>query len=75
LTMETHNDEPIDCTHPEVEIEELEQIIAPALTSNHNETLLAEPNDVELEIEELEQIIAPALTSNHNETLVSDQSR
>jgi tRNA threonylcarbamoyladenosine modification (KEOPS) complex Pcc1 subunit len=51
----------------ELNVEELEEVIAPALTQNHNETL-----DVDLNVEELEEVIAPALSPNHNETLVAD---
>jgi hypothetical protein len=51
----------------ELNVEEMEKLIAPALTTNHNETL-----DVDLSVEEMEEVIAPALTPNHNETLVSD---
>jgi hypothetical protein len=51
----------------ELNVEEMEEVIAPALTQNHNETL-----DVELSVEELEEVIAPALAPNHNETLVSE---
>ena len=58
-------------------IEELEEKIAPALASNHNETLVRDLT-VELEaifeqiVEELEIRITPMLASNHNETLVVD---
>ena len=41
----------------ELNVEEMEEIIAPALTKNHNETLLGEA--VELSVEELEEIVAP----------------
>ena len=52
----------------ELNVEELEEVIAPALISNHNETL-----EVELNVEELEEVIAPGrVICNHNETLVSD---
>jgi len=51
----------------ELNVEEMEEVIAPALTTNHNETL-----DVDLDVEEMEEVIAPALTTNHNETLFSD---
>ncbi len=51
----------------ELNVEEMEEVIAPALTTNHNETL-----DVDLSVEELEEVIAPALHPNHNETFVSD---
>ena len=51
----------------ELNVEELEEVIAPWPNSNHNETL-----EVDLNVEELEEVIAPWPNSNHNETLVSD---
>jgi len=51
----------------ELNVEELEEVIAPGLQFNHNETLA-----VDLEVEELEEMIAPGLQFNHNETLFSD---
>jgi hypothetical protein len=53
----------------ELNVEEMEAVIAPGLTNNHNETL-----DVDLSVEEMEEVIAPALTNNHNETLDVDLS-
>jgi hypothetical protein len=53
-----------------LEVENLEAVIAPKITVNHNETLVHD--EVELEVEEVEQVIAPKLAANHNETLVSD---
>jgi hypothetical protein len=50
----------------ELNVEEMEEVIAPGLASNHNETL-----DVDLSVEELEEVIAPA-SVNHNETLDVD---
>ena len=44
----------------ELNVEELEEVIAP-LATNHNET-------VELDAEELEEVIAPLGGTNHNET-------
>ena len=59
-----------------VEVEELEERIAPGLRVNHNETLVRDsdaiPGAVEIEIEELEPIIAPGHGINHNETLLRD---
>ncbi len=51
----------------EVELiaEEVEEVIAPGLSLNHNETL-----EVELNVEEAEEVIAPGIGLNHNETLV-----
>ena len=60
--METTNYEVID-----LNVEEMEEVIAPALNVNHNETFT-----VDLDVEELEEVIAPALSNNHNETLVAD---
>ena len=51
----------------ELNVEELEEVIAPGWTNNHNEMLT-----VDLEVEELEEVIAPGWTTNHNETLVAD---
>lgn len=50
----------------ELNVEELEEVIAPWWLQNHNETV-----EVDLNIEELEEVIAPA-TVNHNETLIGD---
>jgi len=52
----------------ELHVEELEAVIAPGLTTNHNETLVTE-----LEVEELEAVVAPGLMPNHNETLLSEE--
>jgi hypothetical protein len=60
--METANYEVID-----LNVEEMEEVIAPALTTNHNETFT-----VDLEVEELEEVIAPGFGPNHNETLIAD---
>ena len=54
-------------------VEEMEEVIAPGLTTNHNETLISD--QIELSVEELEEVIAPSLTHNHNETLVSDTNQ
>lgn len=51
----------------ELNVEEMEAVIAPALAPNHNETV-----EVDLSAEEMEEVIAPALSPNHNETLVGD---
>ncbi|MEP7271625.1 MAG: hypothetical protein ABI882_08965 [Acidobacteriota bacterium] len=56
----------------ELTVEELEEVIAPKLAVNHNETLISD--EVELRVEEIEEIIAPKLAVNHNETMVSDHS-
>jgi hypothetical protein len=52
-----------------LEVEELEAVIAPKITANHNESLVA--GETELNVEEMEEVIAPGIL-NHNETLVSD---
>ena len=49
----------------ELSVEELEEVIAPGITRNHNETL-----EVDLTIEEMEEVIAPGTRVNHNETLL-----
>ena len=68
---------------PRLQIVKLEPRIAPALTSNHNETLVREPAKTEhrpavqkpkVRIAKLEQRIAPGYSLNHNETLVRDRS-
>ncbi|MGH9800148.1 MAG: hypothetical protein ACRD82_07270 [Blastocatellia bacterium] len=40
----------------ELEVEMLEEVIAPALIDNHNETV-----EVDLSVEELEEVIAPGI--------------
>ena len=56
----------------ELNVEELEEVIAPKLAANHNETLVAE--EIELSAEEMEEVIAPGVRlANHNETLVADE--
>ena len=54
-----------------LEVEELEEVIAPRLSGNHNETLVGD--EMELNAEELEEVIVPGESLNHNETLVSDE--
>lgn len=51
-------------TDVELNVEEMERVIAPAFGLNHNETL-----EVELSVEEAEGVIAPGIALNHNETL------
>jgi hypothetical protein len=51
--------------------EEMEEVIAPKLAVNHNETIVTD--EVELGIEEMEEVIAPGMALNHNETLVGDE--
>jgi hypothetical protein len=53
----------------ELMLEEVEEVIAPGTTYNHNEALV-----IDLDVEELEEVIAPVVQLNHNETLVSDLS-
>jgi hypothetical protein len=55
----------------ELNVEELEEVIAPKLATNHNETLVND--EVELAAEEMEEVIAPILAANHNETIVNDE--
>ena len=54
----------------ELDVEELEEVIAPRLAVNHDETLVSD--EIELDVEELEEVIAPGTSYQHNETLVSD---
>ncbi len=65
---------PTDRLKMEIDIEELEPIVAPGERFNSNETQVVDPEDRELslEIEELEPIVAPGLKYNSNETLVTD---
>jgi len=51
----------------ELNVEEMEAVIAPGVVGNHNETV-----EVELSVEEMEVVTAPGVVGNHNETLVSD---
>src|SRR5215510_1733218 len=55
----------------ELDAEELEEVIAPGIIANHNETLVND--EVELMVEEIEEVIAPKLAANHNETIVTDE--
>ena len=48
----------------ELDVEVIEEVIAPALQFNHNETV-----EVELAVEEVEAVIAPGVMFNHNETV------
>ncbi|MGH9839285.1 MAG: hypothetical protein ACREEM_10925 [Blastocatellia bacterium] len=54
-----------------LEVEEVEEVIAPRIVLNHNETLVGD--EVELNVEEMEEVIAPRIVVNHNETLVGDE--
>jgi hypothetical protein len=47
----------MELTNLELQLEELEQVMAPLAGMNHNETFVAAPT--ELVLEELEVIIAP----------------
>jgi len=72
MSMTVHVDD--GATAPDaitLEVEELEEVIAPKLAANHNETLVGD--EVELNAEELEEVIVPGESLNHNETLVSDE--
>ena len=42
----------------DLRVEELEEVIAPKLAANHNETLITE--EIELVVEELEAVLAAA---------------
>ena len=57
---------PVNTNEIELTVEELEEVIAPGWTHNHNEALT-----VDLDVEEMEEVIAPGWF-NHNETLVAD---
>jgi len=66
VALSTNPDAPPVAPPVELEDEELEAVIAPGRSWNHNETQLPPPT--ELEAEELEVVIAPGFTINHNET-------
>jgi hypothetical protein len=74
MKAQTNQDENAPAREKEIDlrVEELEEVIAPRLSANHNETLLND--EVKLAVEELEEVIAPRLSANHNETLVSDMA-
>ena len=54
----------------ELNVEEIEEVIAPGRGVNHNETL-----EVDLGVEELEEVVAPGISVNHNETLACDSNK
>ena len=57
----------------DLEIEALEEVIAPKIAFNHNESMLTDDKEVALEVEELEEVIAPGFNlANHNETMLAD---
>ena len=68
--MTSYNNDNTQTTAQEIElnVEVIEEVIAPGLHLNHNETV-----EVDLSVEELEEVIAPNFGgANHNETFVSD---
>jgi hypothetical protein len=68
-----HNETVLSAEAIALDIEELEEIVAPGLRMNHDETFVSDP-DLQLELEELEPVIAPIFWPgpNHNETLVRE---
>jgi hypothetical protein len=69
-TMKSQEKDAPAVTEMELYAEELESVIAPGVSPNHNETFVV--GSVELEAEELEPVIAPGINlNNHNETFVS----
>ena len=48
-----------------LEVEDLEEGIAPGIPLQHNESLVRD--EVELNVEELEEVIAPIWPQQHNE--------
>lgn len=57
-----------------LEVEEMEEVIAPGIHRNHNETVV-DDEEISLEVEEVEEVIAPHIGThpyNHNETIVAD---
>ena len=57
--MTIYIDEQANAEEIELDVEELEEVIAPGRRLNHNETLVIDAEEVELEVEELEEVIAP----------------
>ena len=55
----------------ELEVEEVEEVIAPITVMNHNETIFSD--EVQLNVDELEEVISPVVAMNHNETLRTDE--
>src|SRR5581483_9301452 len=51
----------------ELQVETVEEVIAPGFNLNHSETV-----EVELTAEELEEVVAPGVSFNHNEALAVD---
>ena len=71
ISMLRNHNETLASDEVELDVEELEEVIAPKLAANHNETLISD--EVALSVEELEEVIAPGVRlGNHNETLVAD---
>jgi hypothetical protein len=71
--MQTENKDPNESTVVivvDLSVDELEEVIAPKIAINHNETLVGD--EVELDVEEVEEVIAPRIAINHNETLALD---
>ncbi len=50
------NENELSANQVELNVEELEVMVAPGLTTNHSETV-----EVELALEELEEVIAPGI--------------
>ena len=70
------NDKPVKtpvCSSEETElvVENLEDVIAPRIALNHNESVVGD-EAISLHVEALEEVIAPKIAINHNETMVSD---
>jgi hypothetical protein len=66
------DNEPLVRRQIELEVEELEAVVTPHISYNHNGTIVGD--DVELSDEELEEVIAPiGKEMQHNETLVNDE--
>jgi hypothetical protein len=68
-TLNRPDDQPVQ-TAVEVMVEELERVVAPGVSVNHNETFR-----LETDVEELEPLIAPGHNLNHNETFLTDRDR
>jgi hypothetical protein len=59
----------------ELQVEELEPIVAPGLRMNHNETVVSDEEfqlvvaeEIRLEVEELEEVVVPARTGRNPAT-------
>ncbi|MGH9802251.1 MAG: hypothetical protein ACRD82_17955, partial [Blastocatellia bacterium] len=64
-TFNNDNNSPINEVERSVEV--IEEVIAPGVTFNHNETA-----EIDLIVEELEEVITPGVMFNHNQTIAGE---